>query len=439
MDFIKRHYEKLLLLLMLVLFIGIMIYVVGIAEKTRKHKDDALTVNEKVLLENPVVAKKGTEAEFNISVILATGKSDWQPSKQREFFTQGAKSVPETYSDLVAPVRISTCPHCKELIPRYYFKTGLSCPACAKGLHDVSILAKQRRRLVTESDWDGDGMPNTYETTKGLNPRDFDDQLADADRDGFSNLFEYENDTDPKNPRSRMPHWWRLRYISNDSVVLPVKFKVINTNDTQDKTRWLIQIAEIKYANGKEIENSRALSLGDEIRFDRKTYKIVDATFKQAKDKKGNVAIDESTIKVQQVLPENSKIKPDVLIMKAGLEVRSNDKRLTVEDVGKPLSENADKGAGNGRDRYTLRVGDDFSLGNRRVGVEKYRLLSVDESAKTASFARSNAKSDEDRTKDALGKKILVTRDSEISEDVQVANVKAKGTGSSNKSGASRR
>ena len=105
MDFIKRHYEKLLLLLMLVLFIGIMIYVVGIAEKTRKHKDDALTVNEKVLLENPVVAKKGTEAEFNISVILATGKSDWQPSKQREFFTQGAKSVPETYSDLVAGLR----------------------------------------------------------------------------------------------------------------------------------------------------------------------------------------------------------------------------------------------------------------------------------------------------------------------------------------------
>ena len=52
MDFIKRHYEKLLLLLMLVLFIGIMIYVVGIAEQTRKTKDDALRVEKKVLLEN---------------------------------------------------------------------------------------------------------------------------------------------------------------------------------------------------------------------------------------------------------------------------------------------------------------------------------------------------------------------------------------------------
>ena len=108
MDFIKRHYEKLLLLSMLVLFIGIMIYVVGIAEKTRKTKDEALTIKESVLLENKVVPKTGNEPEFNLTSVLEGGKSDWRPSTQREFFVQGNKAVPGTFSDLVVPVRIAS-------------------------------------------------------------------------------------------------------------------------------------------------------------------------------------------------------------------------------------------------------------------------------------------------------------------------------------------
>ena len=449
MDFIKRHYEKLLLLSMLVLFIGIMIYVVGIAEKTRKTKDEALTIKESVLLENKVVPKTGNEPEFNLTSVLEGGKSDWRPSTQREFFVQGNKAVPGTFSDLVVPVRIASCPHCQDLIPRYYFKTNLACPACADGLHDVPLRPKQRRRLVTDSDWDGDGLPNSYETSKGLDPRNFDDQLADADRDGFSNLFEYENDTDPKNPRSRMPLWWRLRYISNDSVVLPVRFKGIETNASpRDKSRWLLQIGYLATdrfgriildEKGSPRESSQPASLNDEIRFDGKIYKIVEANLKQTQDKKRNTQIDESTIKVVQVLPAGVKSAPDVLVMKAGQDVRSNDKRLTVEDVGTPLLETADKNGGNGRRRYILRVGDSFVMGNRLTGTETYLLRNVDENRKNAFFVRANTRTGEDPTKDLLGKQILVTRDSEIAEDVQVKPFKPKSLDSAAHPGTSRR
>ena len=457
MDFIKRHYEKLLLLLMLVLFIGIMIYVVGIAEKTRKTKDDALTIKTSVLLQEPVLPKSGKEAEFNVDLILEGGKSDWRPSIQREFFTSEAKSVPGTFSDLVEPARIASCPHCKKLIPRYYFRTGFSCPACVKELHDVPLRPKQRRRLVTENDWDGDGMPNNFETTHRLDPRNFDDQLADPDRDGFSNLFEYENGTDPRDPLSRVPLWWRLKFVSNDSVELPVKFKGIETNAApKDKSKWLLQIEYyetdrygriIRDAKGNPRASSLPAFLNDEITFDKKKYKIVEANLKQSQAKAGGSVIDESTIKVVQVLPENSKATPDVLEMKAGVQVRSNDKRLKVEDVGKPLSETADKNGGNGRDVRILRVGDFLRMGATFIGqdrkrvpdYETYVLKRVDDKTKKAFFERTNVKSNENPQKDSRDKLIVVTVESEIPEDVQVKSVKPKAAGAPNVPGSRRR
>ena len=50
---------------------------------------------------------------------------------------------------------------------------------------------------------DNDGMPDTYETTHGFNPLDPADANADADNDGFTNLEEYQNNTDPRDANSR--------------------------------------------------------------------------------------------------------------------------------------------------------------------------------------------------------------------------------------------
>lgn len=46
-------------------------------------------------------------------------------------------------------------------------------------------------------DTDGDGMPDAWETAKGLNPYNPDDGLADADGDGLANAQEYAAGTDP--------------------------------------------------------------------------------------------------------------------------------------------------------------------------------------------------------------------------------------------------
>ena len=48
------------------------------------------------------------------------------------------------------------------------------------------------------ADRDQDGMPDSWETKHGLDPRDFGDAAKDKDGDGYTNIEEWLNDTDPR-------------------------------------------------------------------------------------------------------------------------------------------------------------------------------------------------------------------------------------------------
>jgi Bacterial TSP3 repeat len=52
------------------------------------------------------------------------------------------------------------------------------------------------------TDSDGDGIPDTWETTYGLNPHDAGDAAGDADEDGQTNAEEYAAGTDPNDAGS---------------------------------------------------------------------------------------------------------------------------------------------------------------------------------------------------------------------------------------------
>ena len=54
-----------------------------------------------------------------------------------------------------------------------------------------------------DPDDDNDGMPDSFETATGFDPLDPADADADADGDGFTNLEEFEAETDPHDPESK--------------------------------------------------------------------------------------------------------------------------------------------------------------------------------------------------------------------------------------------
>jgi hypothetical protein len=53
------------------------------------------------------------------------------------------------------------------------------------------------KSTVPPRDTDGDGMPDSWERRYGLNPLDRSDGSADKDKDGYTNLEEYLNNTNP--------------------------------------------------------------------------------------------------------------------------------------------------------------------------------------------------------------------------------------------------
>jgi hypothetical protein len=49
------------------------------------------------------------------------------------------------------------------------------------------------KSAAAPADTDSDGMPDEWETSRGLNPRDPADAARDRDNDGYSNVEEYLN------------------------------------------------------------------------------------------------------------------------------------------------------------------------------------------------------------------------------------------------------
>lgn len=61
----------------------------------------------------------------------------------------------------------------------------------------AGAISKVATVTINVVDSDGDGMPDAWETSHGLNPKDANDASTDLDGDGVSNLDEYKADSDP--------------------------------------------------------------------------------------------------------------------------------------------------------------------------------------------------------------------------------------------------
>ena len=438
MDFLNKHYEKLILLTVLIIFFIGMIFVLNTLDKTREVKDTDLRIPPRT-----ADFKGSAKDEKKVSEQWTAGRFNWAKGEVRKAF-----SVQVCYSDLVQFVPLAICPGSKEkscgkMIPRSFF-AKLNCPECGTLLEAPAAASKIRRNVITADDSDGDGMPDVYESKHGLNLNDPLDAQYDKDGDGFSNYFEMVSNTDPGISYNRPPLWTRLRLVAVDRVVLPISFRALNDNNSDDPKNWDVQfnVMVLNRRTEKMVPRSRTLRIGEDIKIDNHDYRLVKVDRrKRAKTKEelaqekesvaentsGSVRInksvskddkfvDESIAYFEEMLAPDAKYEKQTLEMQVGKKAYSKDTRPIFADDGllpeeRDLDEN----------RFALKLGQEFSLGNRRItGVERYKLVSFDNKTKTAVLHRSRTRPKEKKEVDVRGNAMVVTSEGSIPEDSRI-------------------
>ena len=319
-----RHYDKLIVVVVLIGLVISLFYLTNSAGPARSREKDQY--------KRQIDALQPTSANLG-----AIGMSDYQTAEQQmRLPIQLELPDAKTAGFLVPETRvICVIKDCKKLIP-YSART---CPFCGG---DQPLPQEENPELDT----DGDGIPDKEESKWGLNPYDASDASGDLDGDLFTNLEEYQAKTDLKDPKSHPPYTVLLRVKETHGKKLPMLF--IGKNKMPDgKTQ--LQIKDISKQQtfylyeGDNIGNS-GFAVGA----------LMSKTEKQ--DKGGNpVDVDISTVVVKR-LADNKEVT-----------LRINDTTVKETDVEAVIVLPRDN------TEYPVVVG-----GTLNIRDETYRVLSVD-------------------------------------------------------------
>ncbi len=221
MEFLRRHFEKLILGLMLVGIIASSYYLMhciqGAKEEVQKVQVEANNAIQpgKGL---PVLTDKGFDALTVLTdpalAILLVGT--------------------EAMNGLLAPSNYIRClnPECMHLLS---FKTKI-CPYCKT---EQPLEQEEDDIISLEDDADSDGIPNVVENKyEFLNSQNESDAIRDQDRDTFTNVEEYRAKTALDDPKSFPPLAKNLRYLKIAHRPIPVLLKKISRNSSDDPKRW---------------------------------------------------------------------------------------------------------------------------------------------------------------------------------------------------------
>ena len=218
--FLKKHYEKLILGFLLLIFIALLIFLAFLVRETREIKaasgtstiytDDA---KSKKIAEKPEYVINDTMkfSLWNRKETADSGRTAAADNKKDDRKTVSAgnneaeNNEANYYEDFVMPIPLTICPECRKAIPEADFKFPREdgkyhCSLCLKALRPPMILVEEDEG----KDTDKDGMPDKYEAKfqkYGYRTDDSSDANRDLDGDGFTNIEEYYCDMDPLNPK----------------------------------------------------------------------------------------------------------------------------------------------------------------------------------------------------------------------------------------------
>lgn len=213
MGFLLKHYEKILLAVLLTVFICLLAFQVVLWRQNEQIQVEKLKGFKDPPPNYQAVKFQDEKSPFRVLENLPA-KPSFNKAQPRERDTARIDSQ-ILFTNLMLPYPMALCPYCNRVIPANAFPAGdgeSKCPLddCRKTLHAPFNVTSEK-----ELDSDGDGIPDKEELRMGLNPN-FADAAADFDGDEFSNYEEFICKTDCRNAKSRPPYHEKM-------LVLPIK------------------------------------------------------------------------------------------------------------------------------------------------------------------------------------------------------------------------
>ena len=318
MDFLKKHYEKLILAVFLIAFVFLLLYLIELSKSTKTITRSSLKIPN---IEPNYTPNDFSQKKYMTSYVF-TKNSTWKKSIARS-------DKDKIYTDLMVPFECARCPFCNKVIPRYYFLGPIdhprNCPLCSKALPRPVDRRERPKTDPTSLDRDNDGIPNVTEVQLKLDPDNPDDALYDMDGDGFPNIYEYQRKTNIEKSSKHPEYYERLYLIEFRETLLPFQLKLVNTNNSKDPKDYVIQINEIIDGRIK----TRFKYLDSRMNLDKTSYTITKIDAKHEEKRRGGtiVKVDNSKIYL------NSSDGKYTITMQVGKDVYSPKPKAVIEDL----------------------------------------------------------------------------------------------------------
>lgn len=349
--FLKKHYEKILLACLLVVFILLLLFQLILLGASEKIQVDKLKNFREPPPNYTQVKFDVPESPYRVLERLPE-KPHWNEARPR-----GINEV--HFTDFMIPYPMALCPYCLRIIPAdsYPAPNTLDSGKCPFRDCGKTLRAPYRSAVAQNLDSDNDGIPDKDETAMGLNPQDPSDADVDSDDDGFSNFEEYLAKTKHKDPKSRPPYYEKIEVRSVTQARLPFLLKNVSfKNDKRKETAEIQFEVDLPSTRNRRNKKNMFLKIGEPLK----------------------------TLAGQFLIEDIVSSGDDVKVV---LKKVDNNERITVEQ-GKPVLEPRIKAVlayNLIKDIQEKEVyeGSKFTIGSLKTNVDSYEVVGIDSGKNT--------------------------------------------------------